>query len=270
MSEAFYTREAGSRGRERLFASELTRGPWSNAHQHGGPPSALLARAIEAVPSDGPVLVTRLTIELLRPIAIAAPLEIDTEVMVAGRKVQRIAAVLRAGDEQLAVALAMRMRVREQALTATAPDEAQAGYGPLRPLADCRSFTFDFFRHSVGYHTALEARLSAGEFGHGCLDVWMRPRVPLVAGEESTPLQRVMICADAGHGLGSALDPAAWSFPNPDLSVHLHRLPSDPWLGMQARTFSQPLGVGLCRTRLSDRSGDLGMVLQSQLIAARR
>ena len=31
----------------RFEPSELTRGPWDPGHQHGGPPSALLARAFE-------------------------------------------------------------------------------------------------------------------------------------------------------------------------------------------------------------------------------
>jgi hypothetical protein len=49
--------------------------------------------------------------------------------------------------------------------------------------------------------------------------------------------------------------------------VQLHRLPSDEWLGMEARTWTEPLGFGACRTRLSDRRGDLGTVLQSKVIA---
>ena len=46
----------------------LPRGPWDPRALHGGPPGALLARAIEAAPTDGsPFEVTRITIELLRP-----------------------------------------------------------------------------------------------------------------------------------------------------------------------------------------------------------
>jgi acyl-CoA thioesterase len=101
---------------------------------------------------------------------------------------------------------------------------------------------------------------------------WIRPRCagcPLIEGEQSTALQRIMICADAGHGIGTALDTNAWSFVNPDLTVYLHRLPAiaDEWLGMQARTWSAPLGFGMCQTQLSDRRGPLGVGLQSQVIS---
>ena len=43
MTEAFYLSDGGD-----FVASVHTRGPWSARHQHGGPPAALLARAIEA------------------------------------------------------------------------------------------------------------------------------------------------------------------------------------------------------------------------------
>ena len=51
-----------------FLASELTRGPWSPEHQHAGPPSALICRAIErAASGNGLTHVARLTVNLLRP-----------------------------------------------------------------------------------------------------------------------------------------------------------------------------------------------------------
>ena len=46
-------------------------------------------------------------------------------------------------------------------------------------------------------------------------------RHPLVAGEEPSPLQRVLIAADAGNGVSAALDWRRYLFINTDLSVHL-------------------------------------------------
>ncbi len=263
----FYSRELGAHDEERFFATELTRGPWSNDHQHGGPPTALLARAIEREGERaGQMFVTRMSVELLRPIPIAAPLEVVTEVLVEGRRVHRIAAALISGDEQLAVALAVRIRVQEQAI----PIHEHDDFEPMRPPEQCRPFEFPFFQHERGYHKAMELRVAEGELGTGKLGAWIRPRPALVEGEEASALQRVMICADAGHGVGMALDTEQWSFVNPDLSVHLHRLPAGEWLGMRARTWSEPLGFGLCQTTLCDQRGVLGVALQSQVIAAAR
>lgn len=248
-----------------MFASELTRGPWDNDHQHGGPASALLARAIEREGERDDMFIARLSVELLRPIPIAAPLELVTEVLAEGRSVHRIAAALVSGDRELAVALAVKIRVAELDI----PIHEHDDFEPLRPPDDCRPFELPFFRHERAYHKAIELRVAEGEFGEGKLGVWMRPRQALIEGERMSPLQNVMICADAGHGVALALDTDAWSFINPDLSVHLHRLPAGEWLGMRARTWSEPLGFGLCRTQLCDRRGPIGVALQSQLIAAR-
>jgi hypothetical protein len=271
MSEAssFYQRVLGAHGEERFFASELTRGPWSDDHQHGGPPAALLARAVEREGERAAeMFVARMTFELLRPIPIAAPLEVVTDVLTHGRSVHRIAAALVSGDQQLAVALAVRIRVQEHAVPVFDHDDAAFCMQALPPPERCRAFGFPFFHHAVGYHTAMEVRLAHGEFGTGNMAAWMRPRCALIDGEPASALQRIMICADAGHGIGTALDTKAWSFVNPDLSVHLHRLPAsaDDWLGMQARTWSTPLGFGMCQTQLSDRRGPLGVGVQSQVI----
>ena len=49
-------------------ASQLTRGPWHPDHQHAGPPSALICRAIErAAAGEGLTHLGRLTVNLLRP-----------------------------------------------------------------------------------------------------------------------------------------------------------------------------------------------------------
>lgn len=263
LDSSFYSRELGTHGQERFFASESTRGPWSDDHQHAGPPAALLARAISrAEPNPHAMFVARLTLELLKPIPIAAPLEIDTEVLSAGRTVDRIAAVLRSGDEQLIVAIGLRMRMREVAVPILTHDDL-AG---LRPLAQARSWEFPFFNHERGYQAAMEVKIAAGEYGRGNMAAWCRPRIPLLVEEPTDPLQRVMICADAGHGVGAGLDTREFAFVNPDLSVHLHRLPSDEWICMDARTFTEPLGIGLCRTRLLDQRGEFGVAMQTQVL----
>ncbi|HEY6520584.1 MAG TPA: acyl-CoA thioesterase domain-containing protein [Roseiarcus sp.] len=49
-------------------ATKLTRGPWHPDHQHAGPPSALICRAIERVAAkEGLTHLARLTVNLMRP-----------------------------------------------------------------------------------------------------------------------------------------------------------------------------------------------------------
>ena len=75
-------------------------GPWSPAMQHGGAPASLVAWAAERIPTREPMCVTRMTIDLLRPVPIA-PLEIRSEVVREGRKIQLCAIQLLANGIEI-------------------------------------------------------------------------------------------------------------------------------------------------------------------------
>src|SRR5262245_40722147 len=79
--------------------------------------------------------------------------------------------------------------------------------------------------------------------------------MPLVAGEDLTPLQRVMIAADSGNGVAVVLDPGTYTFVNADLTVHLHRFPVDEWVCLESVTVPEPSGIGVSTSRLFDRRG---------------
>lgn len=44
---------------DRFVATEHTHGPWSEDHQHAGPPAALIARALEALAGEMSILARR-------------------------------------------------------------------------------------------------------------------------------------------------------------------------------------------------------------------
>lgn len=242
-------------------ATELTRGPWSNEHQHAGPPAALLAHVLER---DLPpaMAVARLTVELLRPIPIAL-LRATPAVLRAGRKVQWLSADLAAADGTLlARAHAVAMRTAELAL----PVKGDPVADPIASPADSAPFQFDFFLSAVGYHTGMEGRLARGRVGQGPVAMWMRMRQPLLPDQPPSPLQRVMIAADSGNGVSQVLDPRRFTFVNPDLTVYLHRPPVGEWVCLDARTIPQERGIGLADTRLLDEQGPIGRSVQSLLI----
>jgi hypothetical protein len=93
--------------------------------------------------------------------------------------------------------------------------------------------------------------------------------VPLVAGEEPTPLERLLVMADAASGISAALDWASWMFVNVDLGIHLARPPRGEWMAMAARTDIGPTGMGLCTSSLSDSDGAVGVSTQTLLVAPR-
>jgi hypothetical protein len=248
---------------DRFIATESTRGPWSREHQHGGPPSALLTRAMERLVGDD-ALLTRLTFDLLRPVPIA-PLTVHAELVRAGTKVRRLQASLVTVDGTVVVqAAAVAIRTAKVLPASlgedeTAPTSVETG----------RPFEFRFFRDTIGYHTSVETRIVRGQWGKGPVAAWMRPRVSLVGGEVTSPLQRLMIVADSASGVAVVVDPAHYTFVNADLTVAVHRLPEGDWICLDAATVAEAHGVGLTRARLWDARGAVGVSLQS-CIAERR
>jgi hypothetical protein len=95
-------------------------------------------------------------------------------------------------------------------------------------------------------------------------------RFPLVAGEPISPLARVLIAADSGNGVSSALDYRQFIFVNPELTVYLHRPLEGEWLCLEAESIVSPRGVGLAASTLHDLRGPVGRGLQSLLVGQRK
>ena len=254
MSEAFYEADG-----QRLVPSELTRGPWDPDAQHAGPPSALIARAIERCEPREQMRVGRITSEILGPVPLA-PLSVSAAVVRPGRSVELLEAALSGPEGELMRARAWRLTPGEVRLDEHDPPPRGPDAGEAR----------EFFPtgEPLGYHTAMEYRFLRGAFVEpGPATVWMRPRVPLVAGEEPTPLERVLIAADSGNGVSAALDWRRYLFINTDLSVHLLREPEGDWVCLDAVTHAD--GLGLSDTALYDERGRIGRAAQTLLVRRR-
>jgi hypothetical protein len=262
--DAFYTRLDDDRVRPTV----LTAGPWDPGHQHAGPPAALLggalASTLDGATGDADGLVVRVTYEILRPVRVDRDLEVATTVLRPGRKVALAEGHL--ADDDGPLLLARAWWLRREAIDVPA---AAAPSGSPVPGPDDAT-PAEFFRPAdeVGYHTAMDVRFLRGSWLEpGPAFAWMRPRVPVVAGEDVTPLQRVLVAADSGNGISAVLPIGSWLFVNTDLTVHLHRHPAGEWVGLDARTDVQPHGTGLAQSSLRDATGPLGRSLQSLLVA---
>lgn len=247
-------------------ATRLTEGLWSPQTQHAGPPSALVTRAVERTPSSiqGPNQLTRLTVEILGPLP-TGEVRVSAAVTRPGRTVELVEAELEAGGRPAMRARAWRMRSTKVSL----PEGVDGGHAPPPPLPPTAS-GFREEAWTAAYLGAVEWRFVAGHFEvPGPCDVWARLRIPLVAGEEPTPTQRLVAIADSGNGLSSVLPFDSWWFINTDLSLHLHRLPETEWIFVRARSTLDTCGVGVAETELYDEVGRVGRGAQSLMVGPR-
>jgi hypothetical protein len=121
-----------------------------------------------------------------------------------------------------------------------------------------------------GFGKAMDPRLAAGSVVDiGPATVWFKLGVPIVPGEEPSPLMRAVAAADFGNGISRVLDFTKHLFINPDLTVYLHRRPRGQWIALDAETLASPNGVGLAQSRLFDRDGHVGSSLQALLLDSR-
>ena len=144
------------------------------------------------------------------------------------------------------------------------------GPDPSVRLDDAVAKPFFPVPYDVGYHAAMEVRFGAGSFREaGPATAWMRMRVPLVDGEQPSPLTRVLVAADSGNGVSNVLDFDRYLFVNADLTVHLLRYPAGEWVCLEAATSIDRAGIGLADTALHDEQGRIGRCAQSLFVARR-
>jgi hypothetical protein len=258
MNAPFYLPLGGNSWR----ATVHTTGPWDARFQHGGPPSALLARAIEQCSPRADMLIARMTVDILGAIPVEE-LKLRSRVLRPGRSVELVEAAMSVGGREVARAQAWRVLRTNQEIALRQP-------APTAPPLAAEGTALAADGWVDGYLSAVEWRFAAGAFGQpGPATAWTRLRHPLVPDEQPSPLQRVLAVADSGNGISSELDLTNWHFINPELTVHLHREAVGEWICLAAQTAISPNGVGLATSVLSDLDGPIGVGAQSLFIAQR-
>ena len=262
MTDCYYRRLC-SDGDDELFAStDLTRSNWDPAIQHASPPLALLTKAIEQLLADSPMRVGRLTLDILGAIPVA-PVRVRAWVQRPGRRVSLLAAEMAPTDHGEGRAVA---RVSAWALTTSETGDVASDRYP--PLAEgpARPLPAKWWQLS-GYLASVEWRPQPDDPSGSVF--WLTVRADLVAGEETTPLEKLALAVDSANGVGAALDITRFVFMNTDTTLHLHRLPAGEDFALRARGSIGPDGIGVTSAEIFDRTGFLGVCAQTLLVQRR-
>jgi hypothetical protein len=259
VADAFFE----SAGTDSFVATSATCGPWDPRAQHGGPPSALAARALQRHEPDEGQRLARVAVDIMRPVPVGK-LTVRTRTVRPGRRVAMLETVVEADGQEVLHARGWRIAFPGGPVPVTEP------YVPP-PIPEEQAGPAFAGANLEGYLTAVDWRFVAGiSFDTpGPAVVWARPRLPLVAGEESSPMCRALLIADSGSGVSAVLDATRFMFINVDLTVVLHRDPAGEWLLLDAATTIGDQGTGLARTTLADQHGSCGGALQTLMVSPR-
>lgn len=247
----------------RVVTGPVAGGPWDPKLQHGSAPSALITAIAEAVPAAVPMRIARLTVDLMRPIPVA-PLEIKSEVLREGRKIQLCNIDLFADGKLCVRGTVLRIRRERHELPDTVANEAVTLPGPdAGRLAEGKITENPFM-------ACLKMSVVKGGFNRpGPGAIWFRVERPIIEGQANSPAMRAVVAADFCNGTSSVLDFRTWTFINGDLSVSLARDPVDDWVLLDAETWLGPDGSGIAAAKLADSKGYFGRAVQSILIEPR-
>ncbi len=251
------------RSGDQFSPTPLTTGPWRADAQHGGPPAALLTRSIEHLLEPGETL-ARISVELVAPVPLE-PLTVDASRSQVSRRVAHVHASIHVGDKTVATAKALALRGAELPAPGWRPDEPV----PVIPSAASieRPPPFASVAPVMYHRDAVEHRMTHGSVSRvGDATSWVRLNEPLIEGEATSAVCRVLAAADFGSGISFIYEPGSEvGLVNADLTVAFTRAPIGEWTRLTSQSRVNAAGTGLAVTQLADQTGYLGVATQSLL-----
>ncbi len=245
-------------------STDGTRSNWDPQIQHGSPPLALLAKAIEDLAAGSGLRIGRLALDILGAIPVAT-VRVRAWVERPGTRIALMAAEMlvdRPDGSRRAVA-------RVTAWLLAPSDTADAATDRYPPLMEREATgVAHAWEGAPGYLETVSWRGQPTAEGDDAV-AWLSPLVPLVDSEATTSLQRLAMVVDSANGIGAALDPQRFLFMNTDTVVHLHRLPDGQDFALRARGSIGPDGIGVTTGEIFDRRGFIGTVAQTLLVQRR-
>lgn len=240
-------------GADRYLPTEHVSGAWNTTEQHFSPLGGLIAHVIESHSAGRGLLLSRISFDILGRLPMVE-CRAEVETLRPGRTIELVEARVFAED---------RMVVRARAWLLAPGDTSGVAGGAAGPLPAPEGLKQRRMSSlwPGGYIASLDVR-PVGEPGRGRGTAWLTTDVELVQGDQAGPVASYVALVDTANGVAVRQAPTEWMFPNVDLTVHLHRRPEGPWVGLDTRVVFGPTGLGLTSTVLHDRLGEVGTAEQ--------
>ena len=245
----------------------FTGGPWSAKHQHGGAVSALMTRALEAVPTPVQMRLTRISLDMFRGVPLE-DLRVETRIMRSGLRIQAIEARLLHGTHPVAHATGLRLRRDESLaeLEARPTNEPEIAEPPSEvPPFEMRSG----FGEIPGFVRACDLIPGRAQACGEVTTTWARLRCAVLSGEVPSATVRLAAVADFASGTGNAMDYTAYSSINPDLSIHILSEPRSDWIAIRGVTTRAADGIGQGHAIAHDLIGPVARISATMLLDRR-
>jgi len=254
-----------------FVGTSLTQGGWDRRHMNGAAVLSLLGQCLDAVPTLVPMVVSRFTADLARPVPIGPRLHVVHEVVREGKKLQLVQLRIVVDDVEHAWASALRLRTADLSERRDVPvgTPTSPAAGELLEPREGLSSVRDRGPDVPGFLHAIDLRRAARRDGRG-EGYWARLDAAVVAGEPTTPTARITFAFDCANVMGIDDPMGNVTMINPDVTAHVLRPPVDEWVAITGETFVMPsLGRSTTIATFSDRDGLYAQGSLSQLVQPR-
>jgi len=251
-AEGFFTRDDNA-----YRPGDNARGPWDPNSLHGRFVVGLLASVIEERHGADDFMPARLTVDMFR-LPDRSAIEVATRTIRDGQRIKVIEADLFSQGVHMA-------RASCQLLRKTANPAGTVWSTPPWDVPSPADVAGAVDRR-MGLNGMWEARRIVGQIGTvGPRRAWMRELRDLVAGVTLTPFVRAALVADFASPFTNAGD-AGLGFINSDVTLYLHRLPANEWIGLEVTNHFATDGVAVGECMLHDEKGPLGTATVAALV----
>lgn len=232
----------------------VARGPFDGLQ--GGAVAALMQHEIRKyAKTQGLGETASATTHFLRAAPMAL-LRVNVKLVRGGRRVSVVEATLTHDDDTIALQRSTLINVLEQ------PEL------PLPPEHRVNPELFELVERQAPHSKAwmmdaMEARRQDPELE------WFRLKMP-IASMDNAPIENLLAIADWAHGLAPPLGAQhrpKVAIPNPDLTLHVLRMPKGEWCGIKHSTAWSTKGIGTGWGILFDTQGLIGHVGMSVVIS---
>lgn len=263
-AEALYVRDGDG-----YVGTVLTQGGWDPDAANGGTVLALLGHCLEDVPTLVPMTLSRITVDLVRPVPIGRRLRVRSEVLREGKKIQLVEQRVLDGEVVHVRATLLRLREADLAGSDVPASTTEARPADRMPPPD-EAVTIGALTPTMpGFLRAIDMRRARLRDG-SATGSWVRLQVPVVAGEPVRATSRATVAIDFANLIGLEGHPGGLTMINPDVSAHVLRPPTGEWVAITGHTRFEPaLGRGVSSACLSDADGVFAVVSLSQLLQPR-
>ena len=249
--DAFFNRDG-----EAFVPTPLAQGPWGSTVS-GNRVGGILAWAIEREADDHELQPARLTVDLLRPTAMA-PVRVQTTVSREGRRLRLVDAQLVQNGDVAARASALFLRRSEQppddvwsSPITMPPPPAESDEPPQDAHMFFWSYGLNPVQGSPGIGFTEWQQASRPKYA------WTRETKLLIDGEPLSPFTRAAMAGDVTSSL-THWGTDGLKFINADYTLALSRQPEGPYIGLAALTHYSHAGIATGVATMFDQTGPIG------------